>query len=128
MIHIDIITIHPELLSGPFSHSIVKRAQDKQLAQIELINLRDYAHNRHKSVDDYAFGGGAGMVMMVEPVAACLDALKTKRQYDEIIYLSPDGEMLDQQLSNRLSLYKSDSPLWSLQGYRRTHQGTPGDT
>lgn len=106
MLHIDIITIHPELLSGPFSHSIIKRAQDKQLARIELINLRDYAFNKHKSVDDYAFGGGAGMVMMIEPVAACLDALKAKRTYDEIIYLSPDGEMLDQQLSNRLSLYQ----------------------
>ncbi len=104
MLHISIITIFPDLLEGPFSHSIIKRAIQKNLATIELVNLRDYAYNKHKSVDDYAYGGGAGMVMMIEPVAACIDDLKSKRNYDETIYLSPDGEMLDQQLSNRLSL------------------------
>ena len=104
MLRIDIITILPGLLEGPFSHSILKRAREKNLAQVNLVNLRDYAINRHKSVDDYAYGGGAGMVMMIEPIAACIDALKKKRDYDEIIYMSPDGELLDQPMANSLSL------------------------
>jgi len=104
MLHIDIITVLPELLESPFNHSILKRAQSKGLVQVNLINLRDYSSNKHKSVDDYAFGGGAGMVMMIEPIANCISDLKSKRKYDEIIYLSPDGELLDQQLSNKLSL------------------------
>jgi tRNA (guanine37-N1)-methyltransferase len=101
---IDIITIHPQLLESPFSHSILKRAIEKNIVEVNLINLRDYAFNKHKAVDDYAYGGGAGMVMMVEPIALCIEDLKLKRKYDEVIYMSPDGEMLDQPLSNQLSL------------------------
>lgn len=101
--HIDIITVLPKLLEGPFSDSILKRAQDNGLVEIEVHNLRDYATSKHKQVDDYAFGGGAGMVMMVEPIDRCLDDLKSKRDYDEIIYMSPDGELLDQPMANALS-------------------------
>jgi tRNA (guanine37-N1)-methyltransferase len=101
---IDIITIHPQLLESPFSHSILKRAIEKNIVEVNLINLRDYAFNKHKAVDDYAYGGGAGMVMMVEPIALCIEDLQLKRKYDEVIYMSPDGEMLDQPLSNQLSL------------------------
>lgn len=104
MLQIDIITVLPELLESPFQHSILKRAQSKGLVQVNLIQLRDYANNKHRSVDDYAYGGGAGMVMTIEPILNCLNDLKSKRNYDEIIYLSPDGELLDQQLSNKLSL------------------------
>lgn len=104
MLRVDIITIHPGLLEGPFSHSILKRATEKGLVQINIIDLRSYATNKHKSVDDYAFGGGAGMVMMIEPIHNCISGLKKQRTYDEIIYLSPDGHLLDQQLSNKLSL------------------------
>jgi tRNA (guanine37-N1)-methyltransferase len=104
MLQIDIITVLPELLESPFQHSILKRAQNKGLVQVNLIQLRDYANNKHRSVDDYAYGGGAGMVMTIEPILNCLNDLKSKRHYDEIIYLSPDGELLDQQLSNKLSL------------------------
>ena len=100
----DIITVQPGLLEGPFSHSILKRAVDKGLVEINIVNLRDYAFNKHKSVDDYAFGGGAGVVMMVEPIDRCITDLKSERSYDEVIYLSPDGEILDQALSNSLSL------------------------
>lgn len=101
---IDIITIHPQLLESPFSHSILKRAIEKNIVEVNLINLRDYAFNKHKAVDDYAYGGGAGMVMMVEPIALCIEDLKSKRNYDDVIYMSPDGEMLNQPLSNQLSL------------------------
>ncbi|MBL7923110.1 MAG: tRNA (guanosine(37)-N1)-methyltransferase TrmD [Bacteroidia bacterium] len=101
---IDIITVHPELLESPFRHSILKRAKDKGLAEVRLINLRDYAFSKHRNTDDYAFGGGAGMVMMVEPIALCIEDLKAQRAYDEVIYMSPDGMMLDQPLANRLSL------------------------
>ena len=104
---IDIITVHPELLSGPFDHSIVKRARDKGLLEINLVNLRDYATDKHKSVDDYQYGGGAGMVMLIEPIANCIESLKSLHQYDEIIYMTPDGELLNQQLCNRLSLKKN---------------------
>jgi len=100
----DIISVLPELLESPFRHSILKRAQAKGLVEVNVINLRDYAFNKHKSVDDYAYGGGAGMVMMIEPIAKCLEDLKSQRNYDEIIYLSPDGELLDQQLCNIISL------------------------
>ncbi len=100
----DIITVLPELLTSPFSHSILKRAIEKKLVEVNVINLREYAHNKHRSVDDYAYGGGAGMVMMVEPIALAIEELKSKRTYDEVIYMSPDGEMLDQSLSNQLSL------------------------
>ena len=107
MMHIDIITVHPGLLEGPFSHSILKRAIQKNLVEINIINLRDYATNKHKSVDDYAFGGGAGMVMMIEPIDHCITDLKSKRNYDEVIYMSPDGELLNQGISNSLSLKKN---------------------
>ncbi|MFZ2899412.1 MAG: tRNA (guanosine(37)-N1)-methyltransferase TrmD [Saprospiraceae bacterium] len=105
--HIDIITVLPELLESPLSHSILKRARDKGLLEVEVHNLRDYGLGRHKQVDDYAFGGGAGMVMMCEPLANCLDDLKAKRLYDEIIYMTPDGERLNQKMVNRLSLQKN---------------------
>jgi tRNA (guanine37-N1)-methyltransferase len=101
---IDIITVVPGLLEGPFSHSILKRAEDKGLTMIRLHNLRDYASGRQKQVDDYAFGGGAGMVMMIEPIAKCIDALKSERDYDEIIYMTPDGKTFDQRMANELSL------------------------
>lgn len=104
---IDIITVLPELLSGPFSASILKRAQDKGLVEIHLHNLRDYSTHKQKSVDDYAFGGGAGMVMSIEPIDACITTLKGERDYDEIIYLTPDGEQLKQSISNQLSLKKN---------------------
>ncbi|MFN5347552.1 MAG: tRNA (guanosine(37)-N1)-methyltransferase TrmD [Bacteroidota bacterium] len=101
---IDIITLHPALLEGPFSHSILKRAQEKGLAEIHLVDLRNYAMNKHKNVDDYPYGGGAGMVMMVEPIANCIEDLKSQRDYDEVIYMSPDGELFDQPIANQLSL------------------------
>lgn len=101
---IDIITIFPEIFDGPFHHSIIKRAKDKKLTEIHLHQLRDYSHNKHKSVDDYAFGGGAGMVMMIEPVDRCIKFLKSERNYDEIIYTSPDGDLLNQGIANQLSL------------------------
>ncbi|MFN5323574.1 MAG: tRNA (guanosine(37)-N1)-methyltransferase TrmD [Bacteroidota bacterium] len=104
MLRFDIITVLPELLESPFNHSIVKRSQQKGLVEINLIHLRDYATNKHRSVDDYAYGGGAGMVMMIEPIAACIDHLKSQRPYDEVIYMSPDGELLNQPIANQLSL------------------------
>ncbi len=104
---IDIITLFPEMFEGPFGHSIVKRAQDKGLVEIHLHQLRDYATDKHRKVDDYAFSGGAGMVMMIEPVARIIEKLQSERQYDEVIYTSPDGELLDQPLANRLSVYKN---------------------
>jgi len=104
---IDIITIFPEMFEGPFSHSIVKRAKDKGLAEIHIHQLRDFSTDKHKKVDDYPFSGGAGMVMMIEPVARAIDHLKSERDYDEIIYTSPDGELLDQPLSNKLSMFKN---------------------
>ena len=101
---VDILTCQPALLESPFAHSIVKRAQDKGLAQIRVHNLRDYAINKHGQLDDYVFGGGAGMVLRVEPIAAWLDELLAQRPYEAIIYLTPDGETLRQPLANRLSL------------------------
>ena len=101
---IDILTILPELLQGPFSASILKRAQEKGIAEIHLHNIRDYATNKQKSVDDYAYGGGAGMVMSIEPIATLIDKLKAERTYDEVIYMTPDGEVLDQRMANNLSL------------------------
>ncbi len=100
---IDILTIFPGMFEGPFSYSIVKRALEKKLVEIHLHDIRDYATDKHRRVDDYPFGGGAGMVMMIEPVERCLDALKLERAYDEIIYMSPDGERLDQPMVNNLS-------------------------
>jgi len=104
---IDILTILPELLQGPFSASIMKRAQDKGLAEIHIHNIRDYSINKHKQVDDYQYGGGAGMVMSVEPIAAVLDKLISERKYDEIIYMTPDGVVLDQKIANSFSLYEN---------------------
>jgi tRNA (guanine37-N1)-methyltransferase len=101
---IDIITVLPELLESPFNHSIVKRAREKGLVEINIINLRDFTNDKYKSVDDYAFGGGAGMVMMIEPVFKAIEKLKSERVYDEIIYTSPDGERFNQKMANQLSL------------------------
>jgi tRNA (guanine37-N1)-methyltransferase len=105
--HIDIITCVPRLIESPFSDSILKRAQAKGLVEVNIIDLRQYATDKHKSVDDYVYGGGAGMVMMIEPIDRCLEDLKSKRVYDEIIYMSPDGEHFNQSLANRLSLKKN---------------------
>lgn len=104
---IDIITLFPEMFEGPFSHSIIQRAKNKDLAEIYLHQLRDFGLGKHKQVDDYAFAGGAGMVMMIEPVAAQIEKLKSEREYDEIIYTSPDGEMFDQPMANKLSTYQN---------------------
>lgn len=101
---IDIVTVLPKLLEGPFSDSIMKRAQEKGLAEIHVHNLRDYSTAKHKNVDDYQYGGGAGMVMSCEPLANCIDALSSQRQYDEIIFMTPDGKLLNQAASNELSL------------------------
>ncbi len=101
---IDIITVLPELLESPLNYSIVKRARDKGLVEINVINLRDYTNDKYKTVDDYAFGGGAGMVMMIEPVFRAIEKLKSQRSYDEIIYTSPDGEKFSQKMANSLSL------------------------
>lgn len=101
---IDILTILPKLFDGPFSDSILKRAQEKGHVSIHLHNIRDYSTNKHKNVDDYQYGGGAGMVMRIEPIAACIDQLKAERSYDEIIYMTPDGELLEQGTSNQLSI------------------------
>ena len=100
----DIITLFPNMLSSFFQESILKRAQNKQLAEIHLHDLHDYSQNNYGSVDDYAYGGGAGMVIGIEPVALCIEDLKKERQYDEIIYTAPDGELLSQPRSNQLSL------------------------
>jgi len=104
---IDILTILPRLLDGPFADSILERAQQKGLCEIHLHNIRDYSTDKHKSVDDYQFGGGAGMVMMVQPLADCIAGLQSQRSYDEVIYLTPDGERLNQRMCNDLSLRKN---------------------
>lgn len=104
---IDIVTVLPELLESPFGASILKRAIDKGLVKIGLHNLRDYATSRYKQVDDYAFGGGAGMVLMPEPLNRCLEDLTSKCTYDEIIYMTPDGDTLNQSMANRMSLSKN---------------------
>ncbi|MCE1202057.1 MAG: tRNA (guanosine(37)-N1)-methyltransferase TrmD [Bacteroidia bacterium] len=102
--NIDIITIFPEMFDGPFSESIIKRAVQKNLVNINIHNLRDYTTDKHHKVDDYPFGGGAGMVMMIEPIDRCISHLKSKREYDEVIFLSPDGQLLNQGISNAMSL------------------------
>src|SRR4051812_25555111 len=104
---IDIISAVPDLMTSSFGHSILKRAIAGKIVEVNLINLRDYATNKQKSIDDYAFGGGAGMVLMIEPIDACIKDLKSKHTYDEVIYMSPDGELLTQKLSNELSLLKN---------------------
>ncbi|MFM8432542.1 MAG: tRNA (guanosine(37)-N1)-methyltransferase TrmD [Bacteroidota bacterium] len=100
----DILTVVPGLLESPFSHSIVQRAIRKELVEIHVHNVRDYANDRHRTVDDYPYGGGAGMVMMVEPVVKCMEKLKSEREYDQVIYMSPDGDLFDQNTANGLSL------------------------
>ncbi len=102
--HIKIISILPQLLESPLSHSIMQRAQDKGLLKIEIVNLRPYGKGKHQQVDDYQFGGGAGMVMGCEPLAACIEDLKSETNFDEIIYLTPDGERYEQGIANQLSL------------------------
>ena len=104
---IDILSVVPGLLNGPFDHSILKRAQESKLVEIHIHNIRDWATGKHKSVDDYAYGGGAGMVMMIEPIVACIESLQSERKYDEVIYMSPDGELLNQPVANRLSLIQN---------------------
>ncbi|UKJ07840.1 tRNA (guanosine(37)-N1)-methyltransferase TrmD [Solitalea lacus] len=104
---IDIITVLPQLLDSPFAHSILKRAQSKGLAEIVVHNLRDYSSNKHKTVDDYPYGGGSGMVMMVEPFVLCIEKLKAERDYDEVIFMTPDGEVLNQSICNQLSTQKN---------------------
>ncbi|MGK7389578.1 MAG: tRNA (guanosine(37)-N1)-methyltransferase TrmD [Candidatus Cyclobacteriaceae bacterium M2_1C_046] len=104
---IDIITILPKLLEGPFADSILKRAQQKGLAEIHIHDLRKYSTDKHQKIDDYAYGGGAGMVMMIEPIDLCISDLKAQREYDEIIYMSPDGELFNQPVANELSLKKN---------------------
>ncbi len=105
--HIDIIAVVPDLMRSFFNHSILKRSQDKGLVSTNLINLRDYGMGQYKQVDDYAFGGGAGMVLMMEPIVNCIQDLKAKRVYDDIIYMTPDGETLNQKTCNALSLKKN---------------------
>lgn len=100
---IDIISAVPSLLKSPFSDSILKRAQNKGLVEVVVHDLRDYTTNKHKKIDDYAFGGGAGMVMTIQPIDACITELKSQRVYDEVIYMTPDGEKLNQQICNKLS-------------------------
>ena len=104
---IDIITALPSLLESPFNDSILKRAIDKKIVTLEIHSLRDYSQNRQKSIDDYAFGGGAGMVLSIEPIYRCIKYLKKKFSYQEVIYMSPDGELLNQSIANQLSLSKN---------------------
>lgn len=101
---IDIITVLPELLQSPFEASILRRAIEKKLVEVHIHNLRDYSTNAYKQVDDYQFGGGAGMVMMIEPIDKCISALKAERDYDEVIYMTPDGRTFKQSTANELSL------------------------
>ena len=104
---IDIISVVPELLKGPFNYSIIKKAIDKKIIEIHIHNLRDYSTNNYKSIDDYQYGGGAGMVMLIEPIDNCIAELKKERDYDQIIYMTPDGETLHQGISNKLSCMKN---------------------
>ncbi|MCD6112898.1 MAG: tRNA (guanosine(37)-N1)-methyltransferase TrmD [Bacteroidales bacterium] len=104
---IDILTIFPEMFESPFNHSIIKRAKEKNIVDIQIHNIRDYSKNKHKRVDDYAFSGGAGMVMMIQPISDCIEELKAQRDYDEIIFMTPDGELFKQNLANEISTYKN---------------------
>ncbi|RFZ92606.1 tRNA (guanosine(37)-N1)-methyltransferase TrmD [Mucilaginibacter conchicola] len=103
----DIISVLPGLLESPFAHSILQRAQKKGISEIVVHNLRDYANNKHKNVDDYPYGGGSGMVMAIQPFASCIEKLKSEREYDEVIFMSPDGETLNQGIANQLSIKKN---------------------
>ena len=104
---IDIITVSPELIKSPFEHSIIKRGINKGLVEVHFHDLREYAINKYGKIDDYQFGGGAGMVLMIEPIASCISKLKSEREYDEIIYMTPDANTLNQQTANKLSLLKN---------------------
>lgn len=104
---IDIISVVPELLNSPFQASILKRAISKGLVEVKVHNLRDHAVNTYDQVDDYQYGGGSGMVLMIEPIEKCIDQLKGERNYDEIIYMTPDGEQFNQKMANKLSLSKN---------------------
>lgn len=104
---IDILSIFPEMFEGPFSHSIVKRAQEKGLAEIHIHDIRIYSKNKHKKVDDYPYGGGAGMVMMIDPIVSAIEDLKSKVNYDAIIFMTPDGEVFNQQKANRFSSFEN---------------------
>lgn len=104
---VDIITLHPALIEEVFKHSMMKRAIQKELVEVHLHNLREFGFGKHKQADDYAFGGGAGMVMMIEPIDNCIEKLKAERIYDEIIYMSPDGEEFCQPMANKLSSLKN---------------------
>ena len=104
---IDIISAVPSLLKSPFEDSILKRAQNKGIVEVNIHNLRDYSSNNQKSIDDYAFGGGAGMVLSIEPIDKCIGSLKENTNYDEVIFMTPDGEKLNQKVSNQLSLHSN---------------------
>ena len=113
---IDIITVLPSLLESPFSDSILKRAQNKGHVEIHLHNLRDFSESKQKQVDDYQFGGGAGMVLMAEPISKCIEQLISERKYDEIIYTTPDGKTFNQKTANQLSMKKKHNYImWPLQ-------------
>ena len=103
MTRIDILTVVPELLDSPLSHSIVQRAKDKRLVEIYIHDIREYGKGNYRQVDDYSYGGDAGMILMIEPIYKLISKLKSERHYDEIIYMSPDGEVLNQPIANRLS-------------------------
>lgn len=107
MLKIDIITAVPNLLEGPFNHSIIKRAQQKQLLQVNIINLRNYSTHKQKQIDDYPFGGGAGMVLMIEPLVAAIESLQKNTHYDDIIYMTPDAQTFNQKIANQLSLQQN---------------------
>ena len=104
---IDILSVVPELLRSPFEASILKRAQDAKCVEIHIHNIRDYSTNKYKQVDDYPYGGGAGMVLMIEPIAKCIETLQAERNYDAIVYMTPDGQQLNQKVANRCSLFKN---------------------
>ncbi|MDR1112467.1 MAG: tRNA (guanosine(37)-N1)-methyltransferase TrmD [Bacteroidales bacterium] len=104
---IDILTLFPDMFTGVFAHSIIHRAVERGLLELHIHNIRNYSTDRHHRVDDYPFGGGAGMVMMIEPIAACIEQLKAKRHYDAVLFMTPDGKTFNQQKANRLSLHKN---------------------
>ena len=104
---IDILSVVPELLASPFEASILKRAQDTKRVEVHIHNIRDYSSNRYKQVDDYPYGGGAGMVLMIEPIAKCIESLQAQRKYDAVVYMTPDGQQLNQKTANHFSLFKN---------------------
>lgn len=104
---VDILTLFPEMFCGAFDHSIVKRARENKLAEIHFHNIRDFSQSKHRNVDDYPFGGGSGMIMMLQPIADCIEKLKSERNYDEVIFLTPDGKLFDQPQANRLSMMRN---------------------